>query len=99
MGNIKIGLEIHMHLRTKEKLFCTCKIPEQNSPINTTICERCTGQPGAKPMLPNKTAIAHVIKLALIFNSSITKTLTFKENTTPGQTCRQDFSEPFPEDT
>ncbi|MCB9370750.1 Asp-tRNA(Asn)/Glu-tRNA(Gln) amidotransferase subunit GatB [Candidatus Woesearchaeota archaeon] len=78
MGNIKIGLEIHMHLRTKEKLFCTCKIPEQNSPINTTICERCTGQPGAKPMLPNKTAIAHVIKLALIFNSSITKNTYFQ---------------------
>lgn len=77
-GNIKIGLEIHMHLKTKEKLFCDCKIPNQNSPANTLICPKCTGQPGAKPMLPNKKAVEAVLKLALLFNSKITKQTFFQ---------------------
>ena len=72
-SDIKIGLEIHMHLNTKEKLFCTCKIPSKETPINTYICPRCTGQPGSKPMLPNKNALFQVIKLGLAFKSDITK--------------------------
>ncbi len=78
MSDYKIGLEIHMHLKTKEKLFCNCKIPSQSSPINTLICPRCTGQPGAKPMLPNQKALFHVLKLGLVFGSDITKRTYFQ---------------------
>lgn len=74
----KIGLEIHMHLKTKEKLFCTCRIPKKNDKINSIICEVCTGQPGAKPKLTNIEAVKDVIKLGLVFNSKITKKTNFQ---------------------
>ena len=76
--DVKIGLEIHMHLKTKEKLFCNCKSPKKHDPINTSICPRCTGQPGSKPMLPNKNALFAVIKLGLVFGSKITKRTNFQ---------------------
>ncbi len=78
MGKIKIGLEVHMHLKTKEKLFCTCKTPRQDSEVNSTICPRCTGQPGSKPMLPNKRAFDHVIKLGLAMGAKITNQTYFQ---------------------
>lgn len=78
MGDIKIGLEIHVHLKTKEKLFCECRIPGKDTSINTTICPICTGQPGSKPMLPNKRALFHVIKLGLVFGSKITPRTFFQ---------------------
>lgn len=77
-SDIKIGLEIHAHLKTKEKLFCDCKIPTKNTEINTTICPRCTGQPGSKPMLPNVEALKHVLKIGLVFGSKITKKTNFQ---------------------
>jgi len=65
-----IGLEIHGYLETKEKLFCTCKNHHDMKQIkpNTNICPICTGQPGAKPMLPNKSAIDKLLQIALILN-------------------------------
>ena len=78
MGKIKIGLEVHMHLKTKEKLFCRCKTPKQTSEVNSLICPRCTGQPGSKPMLPNRVAFNHVIKLGLAMGSKITKETYFQ---------------------
>jgi aspartyl-tRNA(Asn)/glutamyl-tRNA(Gln) amidotransferase subunit B len=77
-SDIKIGLEIHIHLKTKEKLFCECKIPNAEDKINTRICPICTGQPGARPKLPNKRALFHVIKLGLVFGSKITKKTYFQ---------------------
>jgi aspartyl-tRNA(Asn)/glutamyl-tRNA(Gln) amidotransferase subunit B len=78
MGNIKIGLEIHMHLKTKEKLFCSCRTPSKNDKPNSKICPICTGQPGSKPLLPNVEALKHIIKLGLIFNGKITKKTNFQ---------------------
>ena len=77
-SDIKIGLEIHMHLKTNEKLFCNCKIPSKLSAANTTICPRCTGQPGSKPMLPNKKALFAVLKLGLVCNSKLTLKTNFQ---------------------
>ncbi len=71
---LKVGLEIHGYLLTKEKLFCSCATPSSSKKDlapNTSICPVCTGQPGAKPMLPNKTAVENVIKIAAMLNSSI----------------------------
>ncbi len=78
MGKIKIGLEIHVYIKTKEKLFCTCKKSSEEDEINTNICPRCTGQPGCKPKLPNKEALYKVIKLGLIFGSKITLKTNFQ---------------------
>ena len=78
MGKIKIGLEIHAYLKTKEKLFCDCKKSNGEDEVNSNICPRCTGQPGCKPMLPNKDALFKVIKLGLIFGSKITLKTNFQ---------------------
>ncbi|RLG16429.1 Asp-tRNA(Asn)/Glu-tRNA(Gln) amidotransferase GatCAB subunit B [Candidatus Pacearchaeota archaeon] len=69
----KIGLEIHGYLNTKEKLFCRCKAIHgtKHASPNTNICPICTGQPGAKPMLPNKQAIDKVIRIALVLGCKI----------------------------
>ena len=78
MSECKIGLEVHMHLKTKEKLFCRCSTPKQDSPINSFICPICTGQPGSKPMLPNKSAIWAVLKLGLAMNCHVNKRTYFQ---------------------
>lgn len=78
MGAIKIGLEIHAYLKTKEKLFCSCKKSSKEDEVNVNICPRCTGQPGCKPKLPNKEALFKVIKLGLIFGSKITLRTNFQ---------------------
>jgi len=78
MTKIMIGLEVHGYIKTKEKLFCKCKKPSKSDEINTTICPRCTGQPGSKPMLPNKEALKKVLQLATIFGSDITKKTYFQ---------------------
>jgi len=79
----KIGLEIHGYIETKEKLFCKCKNFHDMKLIkpNINICPICTGQPGAKPMLPNKSAINKTIQIGLMLNCKINilpKTLTFQ---------------------
>ncbi len=73
-----IGLEIHVYLKTKEKLFCSCRKSGADEGVNTNICPRCTGQPGSKPMLPNKEALHKVIKFGLIFGSKITLHTNFQ---------------------
>lgn len=67
---IKIGLEVHGYLNTREKLFCMCKTNGDEKP-NSRICPICTGTPGSKPMAPNAEAIKKVIQIALIFKSKI----------------------------
>jgi len=70
---LKIGLEIHGYLTTKEKLFCNCKNNHKAKGIrpNTLICATCTGQPGSKPMAPNKEAIKKLIQIALMLNCKV----------------------------
>jgi len=76
----KIGLEIHAYLNTKEKLFCNCKAEHgrKNAKPNTNICPICTAQPGAKPMLPNKSAIDKAIQISLILGCRVNKKLIWK---------------------
>ncbi len=75
--NPKIGLEIHVYVDAKQKLFCTCPI-NLNAKPNTTVCPVCTAQPGAKPMLPNREAIHKVIKTALMLNCKINHALIWQ---------------------
>ncbi|OGJ12843.1 hypothetical protein A3K82_00820 [Candidatus Pacearchaeota archaeon RBG_19FT_COMBO_34_9] len=69
----KIGLEVHGYINTKEKLFCRCRAIHglKVAKPNTNICPVCTGQPGAKPMLPNKTAVEKSIQIASILKCRI----------------------------
>jgi aspartyl-tRNA(Asn)/glutamyl-tRNA(Gln) amidotransferase subunit B len=75
-----IGLEIHGYLNTKEKLFCKCKNFHDMKQIkpNTNIDPICTGQPGAKPKLPNKSAINKLIQIALMLNCETNEKFLFQ---------------------
>lgn len=67
-----IGLEIHTYLITKEKLFCQCIASrERGLQPNVNICPICTGQPGAKPMLPNKIAVEKAVQIGLMLECKI----------------------------
>ena len=76
----KIGLEIHGYIKTKEKLFCSCKAIHgaKLTKPNTNICPICTGQPGSKPLAPNSTAIEKAIQIALILNCKINQKLSWQ---------------------
>src|SRR3989338_799405 len=72
--NGMIGLEIHVYLVTKEKLFCRCTASrEKGLQNNINICPICCGMPGAKPMLPNKEAVKQAIRIGLMLGCKINK--------------------------
>ncbi|OIO47429.1 MAG: glutaminyl-tRNA synthase (glutamine-hydrolyzing) subunit B [Parcubacteria group bacterium CG1_02_40_82] len=66
-----IGMEIHIELNTKTKMFCGCEngFGLEEKP-NIHICPVCTGQPGALPVI-NEEAVKKVIKTALALNCRI----------------------------
>src|SRR3989338_3962966 len=70
MYEIIIGLEIHVQLKTKSKMFCGC--PQQTDSLspNTAICPICTGQPGTLPVL-NLEALRLGIKTSLALHCRI----------------------------
>jgi aspartyl-tRNA(Asn)/glutamyl-tRNA(Gln) amidotransferase subunit B len=72
---VKIGLEVHIYPKTKTKMFCRCKAGVEGE-VNTSICPVCTGQPGAKPMAPNKKAIEQAIMLSLALRCRLKNSFT-----------------------
>lgn len=67
-----IGLEIHCYLKTREKLFCTCVASrERGLAPNSFICPVCTGQPGAKPLMPNSDAVRKAVQIACVLGCTV----------------------------
>jgi len=65
-----IGLEIHVELKTRSKMFCSCPNNADERHPNVNICPVCTGQPGSLPVI-NEEAIEKVIKTGLALNCRI----------------------------
>ena len=64
-----IGLEVHLQLRTKTKIFCSCST-RFGDPPNSNVCPVCLGLPGALPVL-NQEAVTMAMKAALALNCAI----------------------------
>ncbi|MBI5398145.1 Asp-tRNA(Asn)/Glu-tRNA(Gln) amidotransferase GatCAB subunit B, partial [Candidatus Woesearchaeota archaeon] len=74
-SDVVIGLEIHVQLNTKTKLFCGCATQGSEEP-NTRTCDVCLGFPGSKPVL-NEAALDGGLRLALALGCTISPKLIF----------------------
>ena len=70
-----IGLEVHLQLKTKTKVFCGCATTFGQRP-NSQTCPVCLGFPGTLPVL-NEAAFLSAVKVALALNCSIQKAIKF----------------------
>lgn len=71
-----IGLEIHVELKTKTKMFCHCPTSHFGKPANTQTCPVCLGLPGALPFA-NQRAIWWAIKVGLALDCQANETAKF----------------------
>ena len=70
-----IGLEVHVELATKTKIFCGCSTVFGGAP-NTHTCPVCTGMPGSLPVL-NKQVVEYAVAVGLATNCQITQYCKF----------------------
>ncbi len=64
-----IGLEVHLHLKTKTKMFCSCTLA-YGDPPNTHVCPVCLGLPGSLPVV-NREAVEKGLMLALALHAEV----------------------------
>jgi aspartyl-tRNA(Asn)/glutamyl-tRNA(Gln) amidotransferase subunit B len=74
-----IGMEVHVQLYTRSKMFCCCAVAEDTGSVlpNTHVCPICTGMPGVLPVI-NRQAVEYTIMTGLALNCRIA-THTFWE--------------------
>ncbi len=65
-----IGLEIHVQLKTKSKMFCSCSNRGEFESPNVTVCEICLGHPGTLPVV-NAQAVRFGVLAGLAFGGTI----------------------------
>lgn len=65
-----IGLEIHAELKTKTKMFCSCKNDADEKRPNINVCPVCMGHPGTLPVI-NKEAVKNVLKVGLSIGAKL----------------------------
>ena len=73
MGNWEtvMGLEVHVELSTKTKIFCSCTTEFGGEP-NTHCCPVCTGMPGTLP-IANRAVVEYAMKAGIAFGCDITR--------------------------
>src|SRR5680860_779904 len=65
-----IGLEVHVQLKTKSKMFCACANTSDELPPNTAVCPICMGHPGTLPV-PNIQAVKWGARTAIALHCQI----------------------------
>lgn len=73
---VTIGLEIHVQLKTKSKMFCSCDNDAEDKAPNTVVCPVCMGMPGVLPV-PNRQAVEWAILLGKYLGGKISKFTKF----------------------
>jgi aspartyl-tRNA(Asn)/glutamyl-tRNA(Gln) amidotransferase subunit B len=73
---VVIGLEVHVQLKTKSKIFCACSTTFE-APPDTNICPVCCGYPGVLPVL-NEKALKLALRVALSLNCKINQKIYFE---------------------
>jgi aspartyl-tRNA(Asn)/glutamyl-tRNA(Gln) amidotransferase subunit B len=71
-----IGLEVHAHIRTRTKMFCSCAADSFGMQPNTAVCPICMGHPGTLPV-PNAQAVERAIRAALAIDCTINERSRF----------------------
>lgn len=71
-----IGLEVHVELATKSKIFCSCSAHSFGADPNEHVCPACCGMPGMLPVV-NKRVVDYGMKAGLMLNCHINRTTTF----------------------
>jgi len=71
-----IGLEVHVQLKTKSKLFCSCSTDYIGAMPNSNVCPVCLGLPGTLPVL-NKKAVELALKMSCAIGGNIQKESRF----------------------
>ena len=72
---IVMGLEVHVELLTKTKIFCACTTDFGDEP-NSQVCPVCSGMPGSLPKL-NRAVVEYAVKLGLTLGCKITQSCKF----------------------
>ncbi len=72
---VNIGIEVHVQLTTKTKIFCSCANEIAEKP-NSNICPICAGHPGTLPVL-NKQVVEYAVMAGLATNCSINQSNEF----------------------
>ena len=73
---VTIGMEVHAELRTKTKMFCSCKNDPDEKHPNINICPVCMGHPGTLPVA-NEQAVKYVQRVGLAIKGMPQKTSQF----------------------
>lgn len=76
---MKIGLEIHVQLPTKSKMFCSCPTEGSDKP-NSRVCPTCLGLPGSKPSL-NRKAVELGLTIAKVLGCTVPDSTWFSRKT------------------
>ncbi len=71
-----IGLEVHVELATKSKIFCSCSAHSFGADPNAHVCPACCGMPGMLPVV-NKRVVDFGMKAGLMLGCHINRTTTF----------------------
>ncbi len=75
--NIDIGLEVHVELSTRSKMFCSCAVVDNTiSPPNISTCPVCCGMPGTLPVI-NQNAVELALRAAIALECEINQTSIF----------------------